>query len=115
MYFRIMRASSGGVGIGYLERQPFARIAWMSRLAEASLLQEHLSNIYAVNTGYAGEQKSLDRLQHRIDFLTLVEPKTDVKKLQKYKDIQKSKAKEARAKKRKEKKRKWVKLDMKDK
>jgi hypothetical protein len=109
MYFRIMNASSGGIGIEYLERQPFAKIAWLSRLAEASLVQKHLDSIYAVNTGYFGDQKKLDRLQHRLEILLLDEPKTDVTKLMKHKSIQKAKAKKEREKK---KKRKWVKLDL---
>lgn len=108
MYYNIMNASSGGVGIEYLERQPFRKITWLSRMAEVFLLKSHLDSIYAVNTGYSGEQKGIDRLQQRIDFLLLVEPKTDIKKLDKWK-------KRMRAKKqKKKKKRKWVKLDMKD-
>lgn len=98
-----MSASGGGIGIEYLERQPFAKIAWMSRLAEVHLLKSRLELIYAFNTGHSGDQKSLDRLQHRIDFLTLVEPKTDTAKLKKYKDAQKAKVKEAREKQKKKK------------
>lgn len=109
MYFRIMNASSGGIGIEYLERQPFAKIAWLSRLAEASLVQKHLDSISATNTGYFGDQKKLDRLQYRLGILLLDEPKTDVSKLMKHKSIQTAKAKKAREKK---KKRKWVKLDL---
>ena len=100
-----MKASSGGIGIDYLEKQPFARIAWMSRMAEAFLLQDHLSNIYAVNLGYSGEQKKLDRLQQRLGILLLEEPKTDKIKLKKWKDRMKVKKK----------KRKRVKLNLEDK
>ena len=104
-----MNASSGGIGIEYLERQPFAKIAWLSRLAEASLVQRHLDSIFATNTGHFGDQKKLDRLHHRLERLLLNEPKTDMTKLKKYKSIQKAKDKREREKK---KKRKWVKLDL---
>ena len=114
MYFKIMNASSGGIGIEYLEKQPFAKIAWLSRLAEASRIQKSLDSIYAVNMGYSGDQEKLDVLHRRLEVLLLEEPKRDVTKLKKYKDIQKAKAKKARAEKKK-KKRKWVKLDLKDK
>ena len=113
MYFRIMNASSGGIGIEYLEKQPFAKIVWLSRLAEIFNIRKHMDSISAVNLGHFGDQNKLDRLQYRIEFLSLDEPKTDVAKLKKYKDIQKAKAKGARAKK-KEKKRKRLKLDLKD-
>ena len=117
IYFRIMNASSGGIGIEYLEKQPFAKIAWLSRMAEAFHVQKHLDSVYSINTGYSGDQKKLDRLQQRIEFLLLEAPKTDTHKLKKYKRIQKDKAKIARDKKKKKKKknRKWVKLDLKDK
>ncbi len=108
-----MNASSGGIGMEYLERQPFAKIAWLSRLAEAFHVQQHLDSIYAVNTGYAGDQKKLDRLQGRLEILLLEEPKVDTDKLKKWKRIQKDKAKGK--KKKKKTKRQWVKLDMKDK
>jgi len=111
MYFKIMNASSGGIGIEYLEKQPFAKIVWLSRLAKASNIQKHLDFISAVNLGNFGDQSKLDGFQYRLEALLLDEPKTDVIKLKKYKDIQK--VKEARAKKKK-KKRKWVKLDLKD-
>ncbi len=107
MYYNIMIASSGGIGIEYLERQPFRKITWLSRLAEVFLVKSHLDAIYAVNTGYSGEQKKLDWLQQRIDFLLLTEPKTDVKKLDKWKKKMRSP--------KKKKKRKRIKLDMKDK
>ena len=108
-----MNASSGGIGIEYLERQSFAKIVWLSRLAEIFNTHRHLENIFSTNMGYHGSQDKLDRLQQRIDFLSLEEPKTDVHKLKKYKDIQKAKAKAAREKKKK--KRKRIKLDLKDK
>jgi hypothetical protein len=113
MYFRIMNASSGGIGIEYLEKQPFIKISWLSRLAEASLVQRHLDNIYSTNTGYYGDQGKLDRLQQRIDFLLLDEPKTDVEKLRKYKDIQKTRIKKAKEKKERKDRRKRIKLELK--
>ena len=114
MYFRIMNASSGGIGIEYLERQPFAKIAWLSRLAEVSDIKRQLDFMHGINTGYHGNQKTLDKLQYRLENLTLEKPKRDVAKLKKYGAIQKAKGKAARAKKR-EKKRKRIKLDLGDK
>lgn len=111
-YYNIMTASSGGIGIEYLERQPFSKIAWLSRVAEVYLLKRHLDQIYAVNTGYSGEQKSIDRLQSRMDFLTLVEAKTDVAKLKKLKEKQEKK--KAKVEKLPGKKRRRVKLKIKD-
>ncbi len=115
MYFKIMNASSGGIGIEYLEKQPFAKIAWLSRLAEASLIQKSLDSMYAVNVGYSGDEKQLDILRHRLEVLLLEEPKTDVAKLKKHKDIQKAKAKKAREIEKKKKKRKRVKVNLGDK
>jgi hypothetical protein len=106
-----MKASSGGIGIEYLERQPFAKIAWMSRLAEAFLAQEHLSSIFAVNAGYAGDQKKLDMLQRRIEILLLEEPRTDIEKLKKLK--KKHSKKKPKKEKLPGKKRKRVKLKIK--
>ena len=111
MYFRIMDASSGGIGIGYLERQPFARIVWLSRMAESALLRRQLDAIYAVNMGYGGKQQDIDSFQQRIDRLELIEPKTDVKKLDKYKRMQRDRDK---LRKKKQKKRKRIKLKMKE-
>lgn len=115
IYFRIMNASSGGIGIEYLEKQPFAKIVWLSRMAEASNIQKHLDSVYSINTGYSGDQKKLDNLQHRVEFLLLETPKTDTHKLKKYKDMQKAKEKAVKLEKKKKKNRKWVKLDLKDK
>ena len=111
MYFKIMNASSGGIEIEYLEKQPFVKIAWLSRLAEASDVRRYLDLIYAINTGYAGDQKKLDGLHHRLERLLLDEPKRDVGKIKKWKSIQKAKGKAAK----KKKKRKRVKLNLKDK
>jgi len=108
-----MMASSGGIGIEYLERQPFSKIVWLSRVAEVFLLKRHLDHIHAVNTGTAGEQQGIDRLQQRIDYLSLEEPRTDVTKLKKLKEKQQKK-KKPKVEKLPGKERRRVKLKIKD-
>lgn len=81
MYYSIMSASSGGITIEYLERQPFAKVVWLSRLAEVFLLRKHMDTVYAINAGYAGDQKKLQKIQQRLDFLMLVDDTADVEKL----------------------------------
>jgi hypothetical protein len=111
-----MVASSGGITIEYLERQPIAKIIWLSRLAEVYLLKRHLDVSYATNTGFAGDQRRLDRIQQRLDFLLLEDGKTDIEKLKKLKMETGKKRAEARKKAEKRKKRKkYIKLDWKDK
>lgn len=107
-----MMASSGGITIEYLEKQPFAKVVWLSRMAEVYLLKRHLDFVYAINAGYAGDQKRLDRIQQRLDFLLLSEAKTDIEKLKELKAVTGRKRAEARKKsKEKKKKKKYVKLN----
>jgi hypothetical protein len=81
-------------------------------MAEVFLTKRHLDLVYAVNSGFAGDQKKLDRLQHRLDFLLLREPKTDLEQLKKLKIETGKKRAEARKKAKERKKRKkYVKLD----
>jgi hypothetical protein len=110
-----MAASSGGIGIEYLERQPFRKIAWLSRMAEVYRLKRHLDLVYAVNTGYGGRQKDIEELQQRINFLSLTKPKTDVKKLAKHKRRMRAEARKPPKKKKKKKPPRKIKFKIKDK
>jgi hypothetical protein len=111
-----MVASSGGITIDYLEKQPIAKIVWLSRIAEVFLLKKHLDNVYAINAGFAGDQKRLDNIQRRLDFLLLREETTDIEQLKRLKIETGKKRAEARKKAKDRKKRKkYVKLDWKGK
>jgi hypothetical protein len=112
MYFNVMTASSGGITIDYLEKQPFAKIVWLSRVAEVFLLKKHLDLVYATNAGYAGDQNRLNKIQQRLDFLLLSEVKTDIEKLKQLKMVTGKKRAEARKKsKEKKKRKKYIRLN----
>ncbi|GAG38298.1 unnamed protein product [marine sediment metagenome] len=84
-------------------------------MAEAFSIKGYLDRVYTTNLGHSGGkdvQAKLDRLHMRLDFLMMVEPKTDVDKLAKWKKITSEKRARAR-KKDKKKKKVWVKVDLK--